>query len=112
MSTLHIGEVLCPGMAYAETGHFRCDPHIEEWFVDEWNDGNACVPKCEEFGSIYGPGCCEARPREGAYCRFGKNLVKGLPDSKAINCIGTSSKQFKFLFSAVKMMNVINLNTN
>ena len=99
MITFHIGEVLCPGMANAKTGSFRCDSVIGDWHVDEWKGGNACVPKCEEFGSIHGPGCCEARYRGGAYCRFGKNLVKGYPDSKAVNCISTPFKQLKFLFS-------------
>ena len=78
-------------MANAETGRFRCDPLIKDWDVDGWNGGNACVPKCEEFGSMYGPGCCEARFRgSAAYCRFGKNLVKGVSDSKAVSCIGAS----------------------
>ena len=89
-------------MTNAETGRFRCDPVIETWDADEWNRGNGCVPKCEELGSIYGPGCCEARYRgSAAYCVFGKHLVKGHPDSKTVNCLGTSFEQFKILFSGV-----------
>ena len=85
-------------MTNAETGQFRCDPSLASWTVDEWHEGMACVPKCEQLGKLHGPGCCEARLRtSGAFCVFGKYLAKGNSDSKAVNCIGTEFELSIFL---------------
>ena len=76
-------------MVHEELGKFMCGQTIDFWYAKTWDSGNGCVAKCEMLGNIYGFGCCEARYRSyGAYCRFGKMLVKGYPDTKAVNCLG------------------------
>ena len=81
-------------MAQAQTGKFRCGQKIDHWNATKWDNGNGCVEKCERLANIYGFGCCEARPKSwGAFCVFGKILVKGYPDTKTVNCLGELFKE-------------------
>ena len=92
---------MCPGMAEAETGIFRCDPFISDWSIEGWDNGKGCVRKCEELGRFHGAGCCEARYKGSTtYCRYGKFLAKGYSDTRAVNCIGICQSGIDYKITA------------
>ena len=78
-------------MAATEIGKSSCETMKikKTWYVEQWDDGEACVEKCENLVEQYGSGCCEARARADfteALCFFGTGLIQGASDSKAVNC--------------------------
>ena len=78
-------------MAAAKLGDFRCDTEKIRitWIEEQWDDGEACVEKCENLARQHGSRCCEARPRADfteTYCVFGEGLIQGLQNSKAVLC--------------------------
>ena len=83
-------------MNHVEIGKFMCGQKIDFWNVKKWDSGKGCIAKCEKLANIYGFGCCEARYRSyGAFCRFGKTLVKHkTADTKAVNCLGELFEEF------------------
>ena len=78
-------------MAAAKVGDFRCERKKIDilWKEEQWDDGEACVEKCENLARQHGSGCCEARPRDlvtTAYCVFGEGLIQGFDNTKAVLC--------------------------
>ena len=69
---------------------------FKDWNEPEWNDGDACIDKCNMQATTKGPGCCEARARPDkdnptrSYCIYKPNqgLIAGHDDSKAVLCKG------------------------
>ena len=91
-------------------GSSRCEDSSERenWWEEEWRNGEACRETCNDHAKTKGHGCCEARPRDpidvsGAtrsFCGYvpGGRLIfrpKGNPDTKATMCSGDFFKRGK-----------------
>ena len=79
-------------MAATEIGKSSCTTKKikKYWYVEQWEDGEACVAKCENLAKQHGPGCCEAQHLDGmtrAYCTFGEGRIEDVaPTMKAVLC--------------------------
>ena len=81
-------------------GSSRCEDSSERenWWEDEWRDGEACRETCNYYAITMGFGCCEARPRDPtdnpeaarSFCGYvpGGGLTNGYSDTKATTCSG------------------------
>ena len=93
------GDVPCPSLQAVTIGTGRCVDGSEQWWEDEWREGEACREKCNQLAKAMGRGCCEARPRDPpnagsaskSFCHFYpliETLANEDPDSKATICDG------------------------
>ena len=91
----------------------------ENWHEPEWNNGDACIRKCNHYAQTKDPGCCEARARDDddnavfdnndatkSFCIYKPNMestIQGHRDSKAVLCKGDYYKIGKEVSSIIHL---------